>query len=180
MRTLHRYIVIYTNMKLEIKSGVRYGKLVTIKEGERVKLPSGQYNRTVICQCDCGTIKSIRLLHLTRGRSLSCGCSCGVLHGDSYTKLYTKWQAIVYRCHESPYVTNYTTKNITVCEEWRNSYLKFKEWSLLNGYDKTLQIDRKDNSKGYSPDNCRFVTGIVNVNNRNNAFMIEYNGVNQS
>jgi len=51
---------------------------------------------------------------------------------------------------------NYQSKNITLCDEWIN-YPEFRRWALSNGYSDDLTIDRKDNSKGYHPKNCRFV-----------------------
>ena len=37
------------------------------------------------------------------------------------------------------------------------------------GIKKGLQLDRRDNDKGYSPDNCRWVTSAVNNFNRRNV-----------
>lgn len=60
-----------------------------------------------------------------------------------------------------------------MCEEWRNDYLKFKEWALSNGFRENLQIDRIDNSKGYSPENCRWVTPKENTRNRDITLKIK-------
>jgi uncharacterized protein with von Willebrand factor type A (vWA) domain len=61
-----------------------------------------------------------------------------------------------------------------VCDVWINSYESFKEWALNNGYSPFLQIDRIDNNKGYSPDNCRFVTQIQNLANRDLTIKVNY------
>lgn len=63
-----------------------------------------------------------------------------------------------------------------MCEEWLNDYTKFREWSLAHGYSDELQIDRIDNEKGYSPDNCRWVSIIENQNNKRSNLIVEYNG----
>ncbi len=63
-----------------------------------------------------------------------------------------------------------------MCKEWLNDYTKFREWSLSHGYSDELQIDRIDNNKGYSPDNCRWVTVRENQNNRRSNLIIEYKG----
>jgi hypothetical protein len=49
---------------------------------------------------------------------------------------------------------------------WREDYFSFKDWALANGYRPGLTIDRINNSKGYSPSNCRFVTLSENLQNR--------------
>lgn len=58
------------------------------------------------------------------------------------------------RCRKE---ASYITKGIKVCEEWKK-YLVFKAWALENGYQKGLELDRKENHLGYSPSNCRWIT----------------------
>jgi hypothetical protein len=72
------------------------------------------------------------------------------------------------RCkyHSTDGYKNYGGKGISVCEEWHD-YRKFRLWALSNEYDDKLTIDRKDNSLGYSPDNCRFST--IKQQNRNSS-----------
>ena len=89
-------------------------------------------------------------------------------HGMSKHPLYNIWTLMKGRCY-STYSTsyhNYGAKGITVCRDWLNSSKAFFDWALNNGYAKGLEIDRRDNLKGYSPDNCRFVTGRQNCLNR--------------
>jgi len=40
-----------------------------------------------------------------------------------------------------------------------------------------LTLDRNDNDKGYSPDNCRWVSYEIQENNRRNNSFIEIDGV---
>lgn len=97
-------------------------------------------------------------------------------HGESYTNLFNRWASMINRCSPKwKYRKFYFDKGISVCDEWK-IYLNFKEWALANGYSKELQLDRKDNSKGYSPQNCRFVTQLVNNSNRSNTIYVEYKG----
>ena len=67
-----------------------------------------------------------------------------------------------------------------VCDEWKNNWESFKHWALENGYHRELQIDRINNSKGYSPENCRFVTLKQNVNNRDCTVFVEHQGKRQA
>jgi len=162
--------------RIELKEGQRFGKFLVVKEGEKLILPSGQKNRTIVCKCDCGNIKSIRLIHLIRLRITSCGCS-HVLKGESGTYLCKVWKAMIRRCAENYFENHlYFRKGIKVCDQWLNDYFDFKDWALKNGYEKGLQIDRQDNSKGYEPNNCRWVTSKINNNNRDNTLMVTYNG----
>ncbi|WP_257657676.1 hypothetical protein [Parapedobacter lycopersici] len=97
-------------------------------------------------------------------------------HGESKTDLYSRWSSM--RCRVSPkwkYRDHYYDRGIIVCEEW-DSFLAFKEWALENGYRKDLELDRIDNDKGYSPDNCRFVDRLTNNSNRSNTIMVPYEG----
>jgi hypothetical protein len=52
-----------------------------------------------------------------------------------------------------------------MCDEWNESFESFRNWAYNNGYNDSLTIDRKNNDKGYSPDNCRCVSyAIQNIN----------------
>jgi len=70
----------------------------------------------------------------------------------------------------------YGARGITVCEEWRNDCCAFYRWARDNGYRKGLQLDRIDNDKGYSPENCRFVTPMENTMNRSCTRRVRYKG----
>jgi len=59
----------------------------------------------------------------------------------------------------------YGGRGIKVCKEWDTNFEKFYKWCMDNGYQSTLQLDRRKNDKGYGPDNCRFITPRKNVLN---------------
>ena len=72
------------------------------------------------------------------------------------------------RCY-NPNSNNYKywgARGITICNEWRDSFEKFMEWALANGYEDDLTIDRIDVNGNYEPQNCRWVTMTVQNNNR--------------
>ena len=63
-----------------------------------------------------------------------------------------------------------------MCNEWKNSFTKFYNWAISNGYQSNLTIDRIDNNKGYSPNNCHWATHKEQVRNRSNTLHITYKG----
>ena len=73
----------------------------------------------------------------------------------------------------------YGGRGISVCDEWTESFENFYSWSIDNGYEKGLSIERIDNDKGYSPDNCRFIPLCEQGKNRRSSKMIMYNGKTQ-
>ena len=44
-------------------------------------------------------------------------------------------------------------EGIAICEEWRNSFIEFYNWSINNGYSDDLSIDRINNNGNYEPSN---------------------------
>jgi predicted DNA-binding protein (UPF0251 family) len=83
-------------------------------------------------------------------------------------RLYSTYIGMKGRCH-SPSHSNYPAyggRGISVCDEWRQGFAAFAEWAVKNGYRPDMQLDRIDNNKGYSPENCRFVTISENMRNK--------------
>lgn len=88
---------------------------------------------------------------------------------------------MIQRCTNpnSTYFPRYGGRGITVCHEWRTRN-NFKKWALSHGYRNDLTIDRIDNNKGYSPDNCRWVTPSQNCCNRSTTHFVTAFGKRQS
>ena len=84
------------------------------------------------------------------------------------TRLQKIYYDMKHRCYNpnNKAYSRYGHKGIRVYDEWINSRKAFYEWALSNGYKEDLSIDRIDNSKGYFPENCRFVTPKVQTRNR--------------
>lgn len=101
-----------------------------------------------------------------------------VKHGMAGTKIYKTWHNIKSRCKnpKASKYENYGGKGIGVCAEWDSNFEAFLEWSNANGYKEGLTIDRIDGSKGYSPDNCRWVDYKTQNNNTSQNHLLTYQG----
>ena len=163
-------------------TGERYGKLVVIA---RSPVNNKQNKPLWVCKCDCGKYTTTTRRRLINGQTKSCGCYRRELskeqhttHGMKRTRLYRIWTGIKDRClnPNSKYWNKYGGRGITVCEDWSSDFVKFHDWSLANGYQDDLTIDRIDNDKGYSPDNCRWTSYLVQENNRGNNIRYEVDG----
>lgn len=80
-----------------------------------------------------------------------------------------------YNKNDKNYV-RYGAKGIKVCDEWLDNPKLFEEWSLQNGYNDSLTIDRKNSKLGYCPENCRWVTKEFNSKYKSTTSLIEING----
>lgn len=137
------------------------------------------------CCCECGAIRIVRNEKLLSGKSKSCGCLRNeslTTHGATKRGIrrrsheYWIWNMIVQRC-TNPKVKNwmdYGGRGITVCDRW----LKFENFFSDMGKRPTDEhsIDRKDNSSGYSPENCYWATRIEQAKNKRNNRIIEIFG----
>lgn len=128
-----------------------------------------------VCTCACGNKTIIRGSELRHGGQKSCGCSQTVgaaaarrTHGMSGTSLHRLWRNMINRCEraETHNFHRYGGRGIRVCDEWRKDATAFISWCQSNGYKHGLELDRRDNDAGYSPDNCRFVTRLENARNK--------------
>ena len=137
-------------------TGQRFGRLLVLERAETVT-----EHRTVYkCLCDCGNEVIVRSDSLTSGRTQSCGClqkEKVTIHGETNTPLYNVWYDMRRRCNyeNDANYERYGGRGITVCDEWNDDYVPFRNWALDNGYEQGLSIDRIDNNLGYYPDNCQ-------------------------
>lgn len=85
---------------------------------------------------------------------------------------------MIWRCKESSKSRNrYFDRGIKVCDEWVESFDKFKN-DIEPIYKKGLQLDRIDNNGGYTKDNVRFVNCRKNNLNKSTNRVVIFNGEN--
>ena len=165
--------------------GNRYGRLLVIEELERYRNAAGKTERVFLCRCDCGNKKIIKMHTLRSGNAISCGCyrkefisSAKSTHRMSGTKIYRVWRSMRRRCNvptDKAFV-NYGARGITVCAEWESDFNEFYKWAISNGYNEGLTIERIDNNKGYSPDNCKWIPRCEQNKNRRMNHYLAYGG----
>lgn len=145
-------------------------------------------NRTIKrwhCICKCGTEGIVRDSELRRLGSNSCGCynrEISSTHHSTNTRLYNIWHGMKQRCNnlKNKDANNYSGRGISICEEWNNSFETFMEWSLLNGYQDDLSIDRIDVNGDYCPENCRWVTAKDQSRNTRFNHLLTFNDKTQT
>ena len=102
-------------------------------------------------------------------------------HGLSKHPLNTVWRGMKERCNNqnaSNYLW-YGGRGIRVCEEWNDDFVKFYTWAIENGWKPGLELERIDNSKGYSPDNCTWISHKHQCRNRRTNISVSVNGENK-
>ena len=99
--------------------------------------------------------------------------------GRKGTRLYSIYRNMRTRCYNKNTTSykDYGARGITVCDEWLNDYKLFSDWAMSNGYRDDLTLDRINYDKGYSPDNCRWVTTKVQSNNTRRNHYVTLNGI---
>lgn len=181
-------------MEEKIKMSKRTKNLIGQRFGRWVVLEFAGYKNNKahwFCKCDCGKEKIVCGKNLTLGKTKSCGCLHNeqlveyfTKHGarskekDKTERLYFTWKNMKSRCFNSSskYYHRYGGRGINICDEWKNSYVAFKEWAISSGYSEKLTIERIDNNGIYCPENCRWATVKEQSRNRSTNIFLEYKG----
>lgn len=161
-------------------TGQRFGRLVAIKQVERNSSNKVQW----LCQCDCGNTVKVTTGHLRSGHTQSCGCysrdravESNTTHGMKGTRIYNIWCDMRKRCNNKNHWAyyRYGERGIKVCEEWQD-FQNFYDWSMSHGYRDDLTIERINNDRDYSPENCKWATRKEQSNNTSRTHYVTVNG----
>ncbi len=167
------------------RTGQKFGRWTVLHQGPH----EGKYV-TWACRCACGTERAVRGARLAAGKSESCGClhkeiqrerltgnTINATHGKTKTREFDIWRSMLQRCKNTNHAAykNYGGRGIAVCPRWATSFENFIE--DMGTAPKGLTLDRFDNNKGYTPENCRWVSMKVQANNRSSNRLITVKGV---
>lgn len=168
-------------MKFLDLTGKKFGRLIAIGRVEN-KGCRIQYR----WRCDCGNEIIAMGEHVKSGHTASCGCiwieNCRK-HGHGHdqdgrqTRTYKAWVNMRSRVsgRYEQYDASYTSRGITVCERWQNSFETFLADMGECPAGKTL--DRyPDNDGNYEPDNCRWATAAQQNRNMRRNKMVRFQG----
>jgi hypothetical protein len=99
-------------------------------------------------------------------------------HNMAHTRIYRTWCNMKGRCYRktAKRYDLYGGRGIKVCDEWKNSFIAFYKWSIENGYQEDLTIDRIDVNGNYEPNNCRWISNFEQQSNRTDNRFIKYKG----
>lgn len=96
-------------------------------------------------------------------------------HGLRFHPLYSVWNGMMNRCHNpnDPNWENYGGRGIYVCKRWH----RLENFIVdMSPRPNKLSLDRIDNNKNYSKDNCRWASRIEQSNNTRQNVLLEHNG----
>lgn len=95
------------------------------------------------------------------------------------TRLERIYKCMHTRCYNEKHRSyrNYGARGIKISDEWleKQGEINFYKWSLSNGYEDNLTIDRIDPNGNYEPSNCRWSDYKEQNNNKRTTIKVLYN-----
>lgn len=138
------------------------------------------------CRCDCGIYTEVSTKVLRVGGKKSCGCLMNSsnrskrkrTHGLARTLEYRSWAGMRARClsEKSAGYENYGGRGIGIYDRWIDSFPNFLA-DMGHRPSPNHSLERIDNDKGYSPDNCRWATKKDQNRNRRDSVFVTIDGV---
>ncbi len=138
--------------------------------------------RAAVFLCHCGNLFTKKISKIKHCNSYSCGCSIKKqlnvfkTHGMTNSSEYNIWENMKTRCYnvKNIFYKDYGGRGIKVATEWLNSFENFYK-DMGNRPSKNHTLERTENDKGYSKQNCKWATKKEQSNNRRNCIMVEHN-----
>lgn len=146
-------------------TGQKFNRLTVIKDA-----PDRGKKRHAEFLCDCGNIKVMALSAVVCGIIHTCGCLMfpKIDNSDNIrnTRFYRLHRDMKTRCNNknSQSYKNYGAKGISYDPAWDNFDNFYRD--MYQTYFDGASLDRIDNSKGYSKENCRWVDPIFQGRNK--------------
>lgn len=133
-----------------------------------------------LARCQCGNEITVWITNVLRKHTRSCGClaqetrrKTTTKHGYYKTPTYSSWASMVYRCKHG--FGKYA--QVSVCKRWSNTKTGFVNFLADMGErPEGHTLDRRHNSRGYYPSNCRWATVKQQNYNRTNSVMLKHGG----
>lgn len=153
-------------------SGQRFGHLTAVRRTDAPRdRKKGVY---FLCICDCGNSVLRQPDKLKSSNNASCGCRIGSKNWSNDDE-YKVWNGMKQRClnPNTPYYEKY--KNRGICDKWLNYGNFINDMGKRPTPQHTLE--RIDNTKGYSKENCKWATRIEQQNNTCTNIFCEINGI---
>jgi hypothetical protein len=162
--------------------GQVFGRLTVLE-----RLGSHKGRVSWLCTCQCGSFHETNTYALTGGHTQSCGCwkaECNRLallrHGhasraNGLSPTYRSWQGMVNRCTNAADKSykDYGGRGIGVHPSWRLFDNFFRD---MGEKPPGKSLDRRDNEKNYSPNNCRWANKVQQARNTRSNKFVEYKG----
>lgn len=171
-------------------TGAKFGIMTILGYAGPVVHAAGGRSKYWWVKCECGNVRKISASSLKYDGQQSCGCQTGAqiaksntTHGKTGTLEFAIFYVMRDRCNNpnSVMYKDYGGRGIKVCDRWMEHRAGLSNFLADMGPrpSRLHSLDRIDNNKGYSPENCRWATKKEQARNRSNNVFVEFKGKSQ-